>query len=279
MEYTKVAVTVTPINEIANDLLMAQMGELGFESFSETEYGFDAYIPTKDFTPTLLKSIEVPFEETKLTFKDEIMPDVNWNEEWEKNYFQPIVIDDKCIVRRPFDKVEGSYKHEILIEPKMSFGTGHHSTTSQMLQFILETDIKGTKVLDMGCGTGILGMLCAKKKATSVVGIDIDEWAYNNAIENLALNKISNMTIELGGAEKIGERSFDIILANINRNILLEDIKKYKECLVPGGKLILSGFYQEDLEIITQECQKHQLTYYSHKNDNNWVAAAYILAK
>nr|WP_321410636.1 50S ribosomal protein L11 methyltransferase [uncultured Carboxylicivirga sp.] len=279
MEYTKVAVTLTPVNEIASDLLMAQMGELGFESFSETEYGFDAFIPSKDYNSSLLKSIHNPLEGIKLSFKDEVMPDINWNEEWEKNYFQPIVIANKCVVRSPFHILEGNYKYEILIEPKMSFGTGHHSTTSQMLQFILETDVKGKSVLDMGCGTGILGMLCSMKKASSIVGIDIDEWAYNNAIENLSLNKIKNMTIEIGGADRLANRSFDIILANINRNILLEDIKYYQASLIKGGQLLLSGFYQEDLDIINQECEKYKLKYISHKNENNWVAASYILAE
>nr|WP_321452187.1 50S ribosomal protein L11 methyltransferase [uncultured Carboxylicivirga sp.] len=279
MEYTKVAVTVTPINEIANDLLMAQMGEIGFESFNETDYGFDAYIPTKDYSANILQSLEVPFEDTKLSYQDEVMPDINWNEEWEKNYFKPIVISNKCIVRRPFDQVEGDYKYEILIEPKMSFGTGHHSTTSQMLKYILEIDMKGKSILDMGCGTGILGMLCSKRKASSILGIDIDEWAYNNAIENLSLNNIKNMDIEIGGAEIIGDRKFDIVLANINRNILLEDIKHYSKAINEGGSLFLSGFYQEDLDTINQECEKNNLKYISHKNDNNWVAAAYTLAK
>lgn len=275
MEYTKVSVKVTPVNEIANDLLMAQMGELGFESFAETEEGFDAFIPSLKFDIQLLNSLELPFKDTTLSFYDELLPDENWNEVWEKNYFQPIIIKNKCIVKSPFHKVDEHYKYEILIEPKMAFGTGHHSTTSLMLQFILETDLKGKEVLDMGCGTGILGILCSQKKSANVLGIDIDEWAYNNANENIQLNGIENMKIEIGGAEMIGNRQFDIILANINRNILLEDIKHYVKALSSDGVLFLSGFYSEDLAVINEECLKNGLKYISAKKDNNWTAASY----
>ena len=278
MEYTKISVSVTPLNEVANDLLMAQMGELGFESFSETNKGFEAFIPSKDYSNSLLNKLSLPFDDIQLSFSEEQIPDENWNEVWEKNYFQPIIIANKCIVRSPFHKVEQSYKYEILIEPKMAFGTGHHSTTSLMLQYILESEMKGHNILDMGCGTGILGILCSMKKASTVVGIDIDDWAYNNAIENINLNNISNMSIEIGGAERLHNRKFDTILANINRNILLEDLKYYSASLNKGGTLLLSGFYSEDLEVITQECRENNLKYISQKNDNNWIAAAYTMA-
>jgi len=278
MEYTKISVSVAPFNEVANDLLMAQMGELGFESFSETNKGFEAFIPSKDFSNSLLNKLSLPFDDIQLSFSEEQIPDENWNEVWEKNYFQPIIIANKCIVRSPFHKVDQSYQYEILIEPKMAFGTGHHSTTSLMLQYILESEMKGHNVLDMGCGTGILGILCSMKKASNIIGIDIDDWAYNNAIENINLNNISNMSIEIGGADRLNNRKFDTILANINRNILLEDIKHYSASLNKGGTLLLSGFYSDDLEMITNECRDNNLKYISQKNENNWIAAAYTMA-
>ena len=275
MEYTKVNVIITPLNPIASDLLIAQLGDLGFDSFCETEIGFEAYIPSKDYQSEVVNQLELPFDGVQLSFESEVIPDQNWNKVWEENFFQPIVIGQDCVVRSPFHEPVDGIKYDILIDPKMAFGTGHHSTTSLMVQHILEVDVADQRILDMGCGTGILGMLCSMRGCQSVLGIDIDEWAYNNAIENMELNHIENMEIQLGGAELLNEQSFDIVLANINRNILLEDIKHYANVLKPGGLLLLSGFYMEDLEIITKETQKYQLSYLSHKIDNNWVAAAY----
>lgn len=275
MEYTKVNVIITPLNSIANDLLMAQLGDLGFDSFCESETGFEAYIPSKDYQSEVVNQLELPFDGVQLSFETEVIPDQNWNKVWEDNFFQPIVIGQDCVVRSSFHPPVDGIKYDILIDPKMAFGTGHHSTTSLMVQHILETEMTDQRILDMGCGTGILGMLCSMRGCQSVLGIDIDEWAYNNAIENMELNHIENMEIQLGGAELLKDQSFDIVLANINRNILLEDMQNYADVLKPGGLLLLSGFYSEDLEIITKETQKHQLGYLSHKTDNNWVAAAY----
>ncbi len=279
MEYTKVSVTVKPLNEIANDLLMAQMGELGYESFSESDLGFDAYIPSNLYEADKLKTLELPFENTTLGFSSEVIADQNWNKVWEDNFFQPIVIGNECCVRSPFHKIEENTKYEILIEPKMAFGTGHHATTSLMIQHILECKFKNTQVLDMGCGTGILGILCSMRGAESVLGIDIDEWAYNNAYDNIHLNNVNNMTIKIGDAALIEKERFDIILTNINRNILLNDIKNYANSLNTGGQLFLSGFYSEDLDLINEECKKNRLEYISQKMENNWVAAAYKLAE
>ncbi|MCU4175147.1 50S ribosomal protein L11 methyltransferase [Carboxylicivirga sp. N1Y90] len=279
MQYTKVSVNVSPANEIANDLLMAQMGELGFESFCESETGFDAFIPSADYDATTLKQLNLPFEGTSLSFQTETIADQNWNKVWEENYFQPIAIGKDCLVRSTFHKPIEDVKYEILIDPKMAFGTGHHSTTSLMLQHILETDVKNKTVLDMGCGTAILGMLCSMKGSKSILGIDIDEWAYNNALENIGLNNISNMQIQLGGSELLNETKFDIILANINRNILLDNLQHYSKVLNSDGTLFLSGFYTEDLPVINAETEKQGLKYISHKTDNNWVAATYKLSE
>ena len=275
MEYTKVNVILTPLNPIANDLLMAQLGDLGFDSFCESETGFEAYIPSKDYQSEVLNQLELPFEGVQLTFEAEAIPDQNWNKVWEENFFQPIVIGQDCVIRSSFHPPVDGVKYDILIDPKMAFGTGHHSTTSLMVQHILETDVAKQRILDMGCGTGILGMLCSMRGCQSVLGIDIDEWAYNNALENIELNHVENMEIQLGGAELLTEQSFDIVLANINRNILLDDMQQYANVLKPNGLLLLSGFYLEDLDIITNETQKHQLSYLSHKIDKNWVAAVY----
>ncbi len=274
MEYTKIDYTVTPYHEVACQLLIDQLADLGFESFCDTETGFEAYIPSKNYKKEALSTLYTTFEGLTYEFTEEIIPDQNWNKKWEENYFQPIIIGDKCVVRSPFHDKYEHIKHEIIIEPKMAFGTGHHSTTSLMMQHILENDFKGKKVLDMGCGTGLLGILASMCGATEIDGIDIDDWAYNNAIENLGLNNITNMKIHLGGAELLND-TYDIILANINRNILLEDIHHYTDVLKSGGKLFLSGFYNEDLEAINQETTKNNLVFDNFKTNLNWVAAKY----
>ncbi len=280
MKYTKVTFTIKPYTETTSDILIAELSELAFDSFEENSEGVDAYIPTEEYNKEDIQNLYILQQpELKITFSAEEMEDQNWNETWEQNYFQPIVIGDKCVVKSPFHKDVPSVEYNILIEPKMAFGTGHHETTGLMIKHILETDFSGKKVLDMGCGTAILGILAAMKGAKNVVGIDIEEWAYHNAMENCKLNNIDNMTIIHGDANNIEAKGYDIILANINRNILLNDIKVYTEALHNGGLLLLSGFYTQDLEAIDNECTKHNLKKISVKEDNNWVAVSYIAAK
>lgn len=279
MEYTKVQVEVTPVNQIANELLMAQMGEMGFDSFEEYEKGFNAYIPSELFKQVNISDIESPIDGVELVFDTEVIADQNWNNEWEKNFFQPIVIADQCVIRSSFHELDHKSQYEIIIDPRMSFGTGHHETTSLMVHYILDTDVKNLNVLDMGCGTAILGMLCSKKGAAHITGIDIDEWAYNNALENIKLNHVTNMDVLLGGAELLKEQCFDLILANINRNILLNDMAKYAEALKPGGHIFFSGFYTEDVDTINNMANQYNLALKSKKTDNNWTALAYIKAK
>ena len=279
MEYTKVAVDVNPLNEVANELLMAQMGDMGFDSFAETDKGFDAFIPSKDFDTVNLDDIYCPLDGIKLSFNTETIADQNWNKVWEENYFQPIVIGNECVVRSTFHQVDETYKYEIIINPQMAFGTGHHETTSLMMQFLMESDMQGADVLDMGCGTAILGMFCSMKGANSITGIDIDEWAYNNAIECLSLNNVSNMEILLGGAELLNQQLFDVVLANINRNILLNDMHAYANVLKQGGRIFFSGFYLQDLPLIDEEAKKYGLKRLSQKTENNWTAAAYSKTK
>ncbi|MCG8581103.1 MAG: 50S ribosomal protein L11 methyltransferase [Bacteroidales bacterium] len=279
MEYTKVQVIVTPVNQIANELLMAQMGEMGFDSFEENDNGFNAYIQSSLFDSDNILSIESPIDGIELSFNIEVIADQNWNDEWEKNFFQPIVIADKCVIRSSFHEMEHNADYEIIIDPRMSFGTGHHETTSLIVQYILELDVKGLNILDMGCGTAILGMLCAKKGAAQITGIDIDEWAYNNALENIRLNNVTNMNVLLGGADLLNEQQYDLILANINRNILLNDMAGYAKVLKPGGQILFSGFYTEDIDTIDNMARQYNLELKSKKTDNNWTALAYIKAR
>ncbi len=279
MEYTKVAMQITPPNQVASELLIAQMGEMGFDSFEENEIGFDAYIPSKDFSASRLEQLACPIEAVEWSYSSEVIADQNWNKVWEENFFQPIRLGNECIIRSSFHQVEHQCRYEIIIDPRMAFGTGHHETTSLMVQHLLESDVKGLDVLDMGCGTAILGMLCAMKGAQSVDGIDIDEWAYNNAIDNLQLNHIGNMQIQLGGAELLGSQHYDLILANINRNILLEDMGSYAKVLKANGRIFFSGFYTEDLSAIDAEARQYGLKMISQKTDNNWTAVAYIKAE
>ncbi|GAF03483.1 50S ribosomal protein L11 methyltransferase [Saccharicrinis fermentans] len=279
MEYTKVKFKISPISELAQEILMAELAQFAFDSFEETEYGLNAYIPTHQYHLEEVKSIQLlNNKEYSISFDAENIPDQNWNETWEKNYFNPIVIDKRCVVKSPFHTNVPTSEYEILIEPKMAFGTGHHETTGLMIKHILEMDIAGKSILDMGCGTGILGILAAQKKAKKVLGIDIEEWAYNNVRDNIKMNHIDQMEVQCGNASLLDKETFDIIMANINRNILLNDISKYVKVLNKGGILLLSGFYQSDIEIIEKECNVHNLVKKSVKEDNQWVALAYIKA-
>ncbi len=275
MDYRKVTVTLHPFNQDSADIMIAMLGELGFESFVETETGFEGYIPNHLFKEALMDEVELPVEDVTFTYTHELIPDQNWNKVWEENYFSPILIGNECLVRGPFHQKNSEVKYDILIEPKMSFGTGHHETTSMVLEYILKLALNGKKVLDMGCGTGILGILASMRGAAKVKGIDIDQWCYENSMENIAINSIENMSVEVGDASLLGSESFDVILANINRNILLADMHRYVSVLAPGGALIMSGFYSEDLPVIDETARKLNLSKISSKINNNWVAVAY----
>jgi ribosomal protein L11 methyltransferase len=276
MEYTKLSCRITPDNEINRELAVAELGDLGFESFTETEEEVEAYIPSKDFSSELMESEQItenPF--FKLSYSIEVIPDQNWNEVWEKNYFQPLLIEEKCLIRAPFHTDYPKAEYEIIIEPKMAFGTGNHETTYLMIAAILKQETEGKTVLDMGCGTGILGILASMKGATSVTAIDIDEWAFNNTIENSEMNGIHNLTAELGDAQLLGNRKFDIIYANIQRNILLQDMEFYAAALNPGGEIIMSGFYSEYLGVICKKAEDFGLQYCDDNLRSNWCAVRF----
>lgn len=277
MNYYEVNFTYTsPIEkEIINDILASELGEIGFESFTENDKGLQGYIPDTLYNVDTLenKLAAFPIENVSIRYDARAIESKDWNEEWEKNYFKPIRIGHECLIRASFHAPEPDYTHTIIIDPRMAFGTGNHETTYLMISEILKEDFTEKEVLDMGCGTAVLAILAHKKGASRVVGIDIDEWAYRNALDNISLNQTPEIRLALGGAEKIQDfGSFDVIFANINRNILLNDICYYKKAMKPGACLYMSGFYVEDIPLIEAECQRNGLILCAHTEKNRWVA-------
>ena len=265
-----------PDNENLKDMFMELLGEIGFDSFMDTDDGFDAYCQEPLLNEEELNDIlqMEQFANVKL-LKKELIPDQDWNATWEASY-EPVIINEFCRIRAPFHNVEGSYKYDLIIEPKMSFGTAHHETTSQIIELMLQSDFSGLNLLDMGSGTGVLAILAKKLGSATTVAIDNDEWAYRNALDNIRLNDENEIIVELGDASSLNDRQFDVILANINRNILLRDMKEYVKCLVDGGKIFFSGFYEEDLVLIKKEAERLGLTYSNHVTKNNWTAAVFV---
>ena len=257
------------------EILIAELGFSGFESFVETSDGVIAYIQEADHFDAILDSIQIlKSEEFTITHEFEAIAQTNWNAEWEKN-FNPIVVDEHCAIRAPFHK-SFNVKYDIVIEPKMSFGTGHHETTHMMIQHILATDFTNKSVLDMGCGTGVLAILAEKKGATSLDAIDIDNWCYLNSIENVSRNECRHINVLEGDASLLVDKQYDIIIANINRNILLHDLSTYSTCLNKGGFLFLSGFYDSDCELIVSTCETLNLKLKTKLKRNNWVALKFV---
>ncbi len=280
MNYIETVFICNPDDEIVKEVLSANLADIGFESFVDSDNGITAYIQEKLFDKNAIDQVLTEFPlEAVITYTQTLIADKNWNEEWEKNYFQPLVIDNKCIVRSTFHEniADTDYEYSIYIDPKMSFGTGHHQTTELMIREILKEDFARKTVLDMGCGTAILAILASMRGADPVLAIDIDEWAYDNAKENLELNGVSNVEVKIGGAELLlpSQATFDIILANINRNILLNDIHSYARVLNDDGLLYMSGFYTEDISAITEECIKHGLELVQTNSKDNWAVVKF----
>lgn len=260
--------------EPGTEILIAELGELDFESFIETEEGVSAYIQKDFWNETILKDIYIlQNPEFKISYTIENIEQVNWNEEWEKN-FTPIDVDGECYVRAPFHE-KSNAEYEIVIEPKMSFGTGHHETTHMMIQHLLATDVIGKKTLDMGCGTAILAILAEMKGAKPIDAIDIDNWCYLNSIENAERNNCKDISVYEGDASLLIGKKYDVIIANINRNILLNDMQTYVDCLNENGILFLSGFYTEDFEAINESCVSKGLTFEKEIVRNNWMSLKY----
>lgn len=276
MKYIQVTFSFKAIEAYQQDLLIAELADIGFNTFEEIEGGFLAFVDLNTFSEDQLKNVLEQFEEDfEGDYSISEIEGKNWNEEWEKN-FEPLIINDECYVRATFHEAQPAYPYEIVIDPKMAFGTGHHQTTTMMMQYILETDVKGKEILDMGCGTAILAILAAKKGASKLLAIDNDEVCYRSSVENATLNGITNLDALCGGKEVIPDTTFDIILANINRNILLDQIPAYAKVLNAGGSIFFSGFYESpDLEMIKEACEPFGIKYVDHKKIGEWVAACF----
>lgn len=254
------------------EILMAELAELGFESFVEIPGGLLAYVSEKAF-PKEAVDILMHRDKDSCTFHIQTIAERNWNEEWEKN-FEPVTIGSLCHIRAPFHPAS-SCKYEIIIEPKMSFGTGHHETTAMMIDLMEGLEISGKRVLDMGCGTGVLAILAAKMGAAQVVAIDNDEWAYQNTLENLSINQVAGVEAiqgDAGSLETYKDQPFDIILANINRNILLRDLEAYAAVLKEGGRILFSGFLKEDRTKLVDKARQFSIQEERFITLNQWMA-------
>lgn len=273
MNYTEYDISISPL-EPWREILIAVLGEGDFESFLETENGVKAYIQAnldnENNIRETIDSLQIPTVNIHRT----IIEKQNWNQIWESGY-KPVLVDNLCYIRTEFHESKPEIPYEIIIEPKMSFGTGHHETTHLMVEYILETEFEGKDVLDMGCGTSILAILAKMKGAAYAEGIDIDEWSVENSIENAERNNVE-LTARLGDASLLGDRDFDVILANIQRNILMEDIPKYIKVLNFAGELILSGLMETDFEDIRKKCEENGLRFVSKKQRNEWIALKFI---
>ncbi len=270
MYYTRLQVICDPE---FSEILMAEIAEVGFDTFMETEKGFEAFVEEEKFDHNYLESIKEKYKHVNplIFFQDKIQKQ-NWNEEWEKS-IEPIIVDDKCLVRAEFHKLDKKYPYEIVITPKMSFGTGHHQTTYLMLKSQMRVDHKGKRVMDAGCGTAILSIMASKLGAKEVEAFDIDEWSTVNGKENIENNQCPNIHLYQG---KISEMKFtgkfDVILANINKNVLLAEMKSYADYLSVTGQLLLSGFYTQDIDDLKQEAARYDLNEVFRDEKETWAS-------
>ena len=268
MEYLEVKITTNVENV---EIMQALLSQSSFDSFVDDEIGFIAYVEDKKF---IKNNVENELIELKNQFEFDFsvskVKNKNWNEVWESN-FSPVLVEGKCLIRANFHSKDNTVKDEVVITPKMSFGTGHHSTTYMMVNQMYNLDLENKSVLDMGCGTAVLAILAKKLGSAYTLGVDIDDWAVNNSIENCNTNEQPTIEIIKGGAEKLKDfQKFDVILANINRNILLDDMKLYNDALVSGGYILFSGFYTEDIPLIEKEAAKHNLKLIDQNERENW---------
>ncbi len=271
MNYIELNVKNQTLSDL-NDVLIAELGEIGFESFIDSDEGFLGYIREDLYDANLIGKLQIiELNPDTFSYTSQLVEDQNWNAVWESNY-EAVVIADRCGIRAPFHPENKEVEFDLVIEPKMSFGTAHHETTSNMIEFLLEEDLKDKTVLDMGCGTSVLAILAAKRGGINIYAIDNDEWAYENSLENIERNQVPEIKVLLGDADLLHDMGFDVIIANINRNILLNDIKHYVNVLNNNGVLLMSGFYEQDIPAIKEETEKYNLNFDRYKVKNNWVA-------
>jgi ribosomal protein L11 methyltransferase len=259
------------------EILIAQLGELGFDSFVENPNELKAYIPTEKFSEKDAFSFLDTVPNVDL-FTYEKIKEQNWNAVWESSY-EPVRFGDFCNIRAPFHEPISDVKFDLIIEPKMSFGTAHHETTSLMIEWLKTEPVEGKRVLDMGCGTGILAILAKKLGAKFVEAIDNDEWAFENTKENILRNETPEIVVKLGDAESLNDKKFDLVIANINRNILIRDLSNYVQTMSKDAVILLSGFYKSDLDAVSEACISNGLQYVSHLENNHWVAAKFVKLK
>ncbi|BBE20603.1 ribosomal protein L11 methyltransferase [Aquipluma nitroreducens] len=274
MIYIQIRFKLNPDTTENREILVAMLSDLAFESFDESEEQIMGYIPGESVDLEEIEAITtlLPFS---VATENEMIPDKNWNEVWEKNYFKPLLIGNRCLVRAPFHTEFEPAEFELVIEPKMAFGTGNHETTTLIAEQILNMDLAGKTVLDMGCGTGILGMLASLKGAKTVTAIDIDTWSFESTVENARLNNILNLEAKLGDASLLGTETFEIIFANIHKNVIVNDLPVYESVLQSGGKLYLSGFYTYDMPDVKAKAESLGLIETGFQEKNNWVVYAF----
>ena len=274
MDYSEIKLTITPVVPFA-EIIMAELGDAGYDSFVETDTGLLAYIPANQFDEEKLKHVIASVGGCTATYTISTLPDQDWNAAWEKEH-QPVMVEDFCWIYAPFHSPNPQAEYNILIEPKMSFGTAHHPTTYLMLKLLNSEPLAGKKVLDMGSGTGVLSIFAEKRGAAYVEAIDNDEWAYRNALENLENNNCRNIKALLGDAALLTpDKRFDVVVANINRNILLRDMPSYISVLAPGGTLLLSGFYEHDIPALRAKAEELGLAFGHYLIRNDWVAVKF----
>lgn len=273
MNYIEVSFQISPLQP-ASEILIAELSNIGFESFVEEDDGLKAYIQKADFQESFSDQMDVfNNKDFQITYQVSEIEDQNWNAKWESEY-EPVLIDNRCYIRAPFHEPK-DVEFEIIIEPQMSFGTAHHETTHQMIQLLMNQNVEGKKVLDMGSGTAVLAILASIKGAAHIDAIDIDEWAFNNAKDNVTKNNLDNIQVLMGGADLLTNQQYDLVLANINKNILLADMHHYEKVMAKNAKILFSGFYLNDLDDIIQKAESLNLKYVSHSEKNKWVAAVF----
>jgi len=275
MIYEEFIITIAKEFKDIEDIVVALLSQTSFESFVTEGNMVKAYIPQKDIDENAISEIIKQIEEDfNIVLKRTLIPDENWNKEWEKD-FDPIFINENCVIHLPSHKINPLPEYDILIQPDMAFGTGHHATTFLIASLLFEEKIYNKTICDAGCGSGVLSILSSKLGAKEIFAYDIDEWSYKSSKKNIKLNKIKNIKLALGDKRQIKNKKFDVFIANINRNILLEDVEAFSETLERKGILIVSGFYDEDLSLIEKNFEKYNLKLSKVKVKNHWLTAVF----